>query len=198
MDLLRREVTASPWRMMRLRAQGTAYVAMITALGLGLAGCLPSGPALETRALALADELEQSSLGVSRADVLAPSSFTGSLDVTVALDEAAIDRGSSISAERLREILHVIGESATDMRVGSVMLYAEDDQGADVDMTRAAEELGISKNQSGRSLSFSGEELENLPTPVATGSMQIERVPGVVTRPVSPRQDPAALRAVAP
>lgn len=169
---------------------------MITALGLALTGCFPLGPSLDTRAAALADELEQSSLGVSRAAALAPSSFTGSLDMTVVLDEDAIDRGASISAERLQKIPRVVRESAIDMRVGAPVLYAEDDQGADVDMTRAADELGLSQNHSGRSLSFSGDELEDLPTPFATGSMQFKRVPGVVTGPASPRHNAAVQRAV--
>lgn len=82
------------------------------------------------------------------------------------------------------------------MRVGALVLYAEDAQGADVDMTRAAEELGLSQNHFGRSLSFSGAEWEDLLTPFATGSMQFERVPGVVTGPASLRHDPAVQRAV--
>lgn len=45
---------------------------MITALGMALTGCFPLGPSLDTRAAALVDELEHSSLGISRADVLAP------------------------------------------------------------------------------------------------------------------------------
>ncbi len=48
------------------------------------------------------------------------------------------------------------------MRVGSAIFYAENDQGADLNMTRAAEELGLSDNVSGRSLSFSGEDLKRL------------------------------------
>ncbi|WP_295829410.1 hypothetical protein [uncultured Microbacterium sp.] len=143
----------------------------------------------------MADELEQSSLGVSRANVLTPSSFTGSLDVTLVLKGDAVDRGPSISAERLQKIIHVVGESEIEKRVGSLVLYAEDDHGADVNMTRAADERGLSENHSGRSLSFSGAEVKDLPTPFATGSMRFEHLPGVVTRPASLRHGPAAQRA---
>lgn len=147
---------------MRSRQRALAGVSTITTLVLALTGCFSSGPTLDARAADLADRLEESSLGVSRADVLAPSSFTGSLDVTVVLDNDAVDRGSAVSAERLQKILQLVGEGATDMRVGSAVFYAENDQGIDVDMTQAAEKLGISNNVSGRSLSFSGEDLKDL------------------------------------
>lgn len=48
------------------------------------------------------------------------------------------------------------------MRVGSAVIYVENDQGTDVDMTQAADELGISNNVSGRFLSFSGQDLKDL------------------------------------
>lgn len=148
--------------MMRSRARRLAPAAIITTLVIVLTGCFSSGPTLDSRAADLAEKLEQSSLGVSGAEVLAPSSFTGSLNVTVVLDEDAIDPDSSVSAERLKKILQVVGEGATEMRVGSAVFYAEDDQGVDVDMTQAAEELGISDSLSGRSLSFSGAELREM------------------------------------
>ncbi|WP_295822564.1 hypothetical protein [uncultured Microbacterium sp.] len=147
---------------MRSRERALACTATIAAVVLALTGCFSSGPTLDARAADLADRLEQSDLGVSHADVLAPASFTGSLDVTVVLDKDAVDGGYSVSPERLQKILHVVGEGATDMRVGSAIFYAENDQGADLNMTRAAEELGLSDNVSGRSLSFSGEDLKRL------------------------------------
>lgn len=147
---------------MRSRQRALAGVSTIAALALALTGCFSTGLTLDARASNLADRLGQSSLGVSRADVVAPSSFTGSLDVTVVLDDDAVDRGSSVSAERLQAILQVVGEGAMDMRVGSAVIYVENDQGTDVDMTQAADELGISNNVSGRFLSFSGQDLKDL------------------------------------
>lgn len=87
-----------------------------------LTGCFWSGPTLHDKATGLAQTLEKGGLGVSRADVSAPSSFTGSLVVTIVLDEEVVDRGSSITAQELEKILRVVGEGATDMRVGSAVL----------------------------------------------------------------------------
>ncbi|WP_150956792.1 hypothetical protein [Microbacterium testaceum] len=128
-----------------------------------LAGCFSvGGPTQDERAAQLAAELEGGGLGVSQAEVSYQDSFSGDLTVTVTLEDGVIEPGLSVSAQTLGPILGVMARGAENMRVGAAGFYAQDDEGVDVSMVTAANDLGIGDAIRGRSLSLSGAKLEQL------------------------------------
>ncbi|MDQ1177949.1 hypothetical protein [Microbacterium sp. SORGH_AS_0421] len=130
----------------------------------GLSACFGFGPPLAERAAKIAAALESSEVGVLLADVAPPASFTGSLSVTVTLDEDVLHH-SAISAEDLDRILEIVGRGGRDLRVGSAVYSAYDSEGREVSLSNAAEELGLGDNVSGDFMTLNGSQLEKLAAP---------------------------------
>lgn len=141
------------------------WVAALSALLVfSLAGCLGSGPSSEERAAQLTKALEGGGLGVSHAEVVPPASFSGSLIVTVTLEAKSLAPDQSLPADALKDLLHVVGRDATDMNVGYAIFYATDEEGANVEMAEAADQLGIGETVSDESLRLSKADLKRLAT----------------------------------
>lgn len=141
-----------------------SVAALSALLVFSLAGCLGSGPSAEERAAQLTRALEGGGLGVSRAEVVPPASFSGSLIVTVTLDAESLAPGQSVRADTLENILHVVGREATDMNVGYAIFYAKDEEGANVEMAEVADQLGMGETVSDESLRLSKADLKKLAT----------------------------------
>ncbi|WJS92515.1 hypothetical protein [Microbacterium testaceum] len=129
----------------------------------GLSACFGSGPPLAARAAKIA-ALECSDVEVPHADVAPPASFTGSLSVTVTLDEDVLHH-FAVSAENLDRILEIVGRGGRDMRVGPAVFSAYDGEGREVYLSNAAEELGLGDNVSGDFMTLNGSQLEKLAAP---------------------------------
>ena len=136
-----------------------AVAVIAVSMVVGLPGCFGFGPSLKERASHLQGSLEKGGLGVTRAEVTAPASFSGSLIVTVIMEADVLENGSAVSADGLEGILRVVGREATGMNVGYAILYTQDGNGADVSTAEAARLLGLSERGSGGSLSLSKAEL---------------------------------------
>lgn len=103
-------------------------------------------------------------MGVSHAEVVPPASFSGSLIVTVTLEAESLAPDQSLPADALKDLLHVVGRDATDMNVGYAIFYATDEEGANVEMAEAADQLGIGETVSDESLRLSKADLKRLAT----------------------------------
>ncbi|KQM37051.1 hypothetical protein ASE56_11730 [Microbacterium sp. Leaf203] len=90
------------------------------------------------------------------------SSFSGDLSVTVVLSPDVVQPGYTVTAEALGPVLGIVSRSAEEMNVGGVVFYAEDEQGIDVSMVRATEDLGIAEALDGSALLLTPERLETL------------------------------------
>lgn len=144
------------------RRVSTAIAGFFLATLLG--GCSIGGPTGQERADELANQLEKGGLGVSKADAIYLSSFSGDLSVTVVVEPDAVQPGYTVSAETLAPILGTVARSAVEMGVPAVVFYAEEEGGIDVSMVGAARELGISEAINGSSLHLTGERLDSLAT----------------------------------
>ena len=127
-----------------------------------LGGCSMGGPTGQERADELANQLENGGLGVSSADAIYLSSFSGDLTVSVGIEPDAVQPGYTVSAETLAPILGTVARSAVEMGVPAVVFSAEEEGGVDVSMVGAARELGISEATNGSSLHLTGERLDSL------------------------------------
>lgn len=149
--------------MMRRSLAHTIFTLAVGAVVFTLAGCFSvGGPTQDERAAQLATQLEGGDLGVTSAEVSYQDSFSGDLTVTVTLDDSVIEPGLTVSAQTLGPILGVMARGAETMRVGAAGFYAQDEEGIDVSMVTAAQDLGIGDAVRGRSLSLSGTKLEQL------------------------------------
>lgn len=136
----------------------TAVAGLFLATALG--GCSIGGPTGQERADELASQLENGGLGVSSAEAIYLSSFSGDLTVSVVMEPDAVQSGYSVSAETLGPILGTVARSADEMGVPAVVFYAEEEGGIDISMVEAARELGISEAVNGNSLHLTGKRLE--------------------------------------
>ncbi|SDO96819.1 hypothetical protein SAMN04487788_1582 [Microbacterium testaceum StLB037] len=143
-----------------MRAAGLAVAGLLLAAALG--GCAIGGPTGQDRADELANQLENSGLGVRSAKAIFQSSFSGDLSVTVVLSPDVVQPGYTVTAETLGPVLGIVSRSAEEMNVGGVVFYAEDEQGIDVSMVRATEDLGIAEALDGSALLLTPERLETL------------------------------------
>lgn len=143
-----------------MRAAGLAVAGLLLAATLG--GCAIGGPTGQDRADELANQLENSGLGVRSAKAIFQSSFSGDLSVTVVLSPDVVQPGYTVTAETLGPVLGIVSRSAEEMNVGGVVFYAEDEQGIDVSMVRATEDLGIAEALDGSALLLTPERLETL------------------------------------
>lgn len=143
-----------------MRAAGLAVAGLLLAAALG--GCAIGGPTGQDRADELANQLENSGLGVRSAKAIFQSSFSGDLSVTVVLSPDVVQPGYTVTAETLGPVLGIVSRSAEEMNVGGVVFYAEDEQGIDVSMVRATEDLGIAQALDGSALLLTPERLETL------------------------------------
>ena len=126
-----------------------------------LGGCSIGGPTGQERADELANQLEKGGLGVSKADAIYLSSFSGDLSLTV-VEPDAVQPGYTVSAQTLAPILGTVARSAVEMGVPAVVFYTEEEGGIDVSIVGAARELGISVAINGNSLHLTGERLDSL------------------------------------
>jgi hypothetical protein len=126
-----------------------------------LGGCSIGGPTGQERADELANQLEKGGLGVSKADAIYLSSFSGDLSLTV-VEPDAVQPGYTVSAQTLAPILGTVARSAVEMGVSAVVFYTEEEGGIDVSIVGAARELGISEAINGNSLHLTGERLDSL------------------------------------
>ena len=126
-----------------------------------LGGCSIGGPTGQERADELANQLEKGGLGVSKADAIYLSSFSGDLSLTV-VEPDAVQPGYTVSAQTLAPILGTVARSAVEMGVPAVVFYTEEEGEIDVSIVGAARELGISEAINGNSLHLTGERLDSL------------------------------------
>jgi len=136
----------------------TGMAVLAAALLFGLTACF-GGPSASDKEARLASALESAGVGVVGAKVVTTPSSAGGLTVTVKLAPEALDTtGRDVTAETLTRILAVSAENASDMRVTSLYLYADDEAGRDVSLRDAATELGLEKSIEGDSLTLVAEE----------------------------------------
>lgn len=140
------------------RRTAPAVASFILAILLG--GCSIGGPTGQERADKLADQLENAGLGVSSAEAIYLSSFSGDLSVSVVMEPDVVQPGYTVSAETLGPILGIVARSAEEMGVPAVVFYAKEEGGIDVSMVGATRELGISEAVDGISLHLTGKRLE--------------------------------------
>jgi len=142
------------------RGAGLAVAGFVLAAALG--GCSIGGPTGQDRADELASQLKNSGLGVRSAKAIFQSSFSGGLSVTVVLSSDMVQPAYTVTAETLGSVLGIVSRSAEEMNVGGVVSYAEDEEGTDVSMVRATEDLGIAEALDGSALLLTPERLEML------------------------------------
>ncbi|MFJ4038926.1 hypothetical protein ACIPVB_12695 [Microbacterium sp. NPDC090007] len=97
--------------------------------------------------------------GIRSADVARTPSSAGSLTVTVTVTADGLDpAGREVRTDTLERILEVTADNAADMRVTTLHLYADDEEGSDVSFTDAAADLRLQKSLNGDSLTLVAEE----------------------------------------
>ncbi len=142
------------------RRASAAVAGFVLAAALG--GCAAAVPTGQDRADQLAGQLENSGLGVRSAKAIFQSSFAGDLSVSVVLSSEVVQPAYTVTAETLGPVLGIVSRSAEEMNVGGVVFYAEDEEGTDVSMVRATEDLRIAEALDGSALLLTPERLEML------------------------------------
>ncbi|WP_295829406.1 hypothetical protein [uncultured Microbacterium sp.] len=82
--------------------------------------------------------------------------------MSVVLSSEVVQPAYTVTAETLGPVLGIVSRSAEEMNVGGVVFYAEDEEGTDVSMVRATEDLRIAEALDGSALLLTPERLEML------------------------------------
>lgn len=141
-----------------IRPLRTGLTILTVALLLGLTACF-GGPSAGDREARLTAALESAGSGVVDAKVVTTPSAAGGLTVTVTLSADALESGGrEVAAATLTRILTVTADNASDMKVTSLYLYADDESGKDLSFRDAATDLGLQKSLNGDSLTLVAED----------------------------------------